>query len=77
MKKYKVYVPYILTIVCEVEAKDLDDAVDQACQEEPEYFCGNGGCDKLVGVIGDHLSIEVGEGSAELMTVPDIIVEEI
>lgn len=77
MPKYKVYVPYLLYVVVNVNAEDQEDAIDRAQDYAPVAYCGNGGCDKLVGISESNASVEVTDRSVELFTVPDIEVEEI
>lgn len=66
MSTYLVKVPYVVKVCVEVEADDLEDAIDIGTEEAYlEYFIGNGGIDKLVGVIGENLSVEPDDTSCE------------
>ena len=60
MKKYRVEVPYIVTVTAIVEAENEDEAIDAAFDEGAELtgYCGNGGSNKLVGVYGSNLSVD-------------------
>jgi hypothetical protein len=63
MKKYKVQFRTDVWINVEVEAEDENDAIDKAWQEQPCLigYAGNGGSDKLCGVSGSNLSIEISD----------------
>ena len=75
--KYRVCIPYAVTVTVEVEADDEQSAVDLAtAKSQPRAFAGNGGMDKLIGVTGEGVSIECGEGDAECFMMPGIVVEE-
>ena len=61
MKKYKVHGTTTITVYKEVWADNEDDAMDKAYNQlyALTEYCGNGGCDKLVGVesIGEYISV--------------------
>jgi hypothetical protein len=59
MPKYLVRVPYVVWLNIEVDANDSEEAQDKACGDFGlSGYCGNGGSNKLVGVHGEHLSVE-------------------
>jgi len=58
MAKYKVTFKTSLYVDVIVEADSVDDAISLA--EQDVYvsgYCGNGGCDKLVGVSDSNMSV--------------------
>ena len=59
MKKYKVCGTYTITIAKEVWANNEDEAIDKAAETWGGIieYCGNGGCDKLVGVENEDESV--------------------
>lgn len=72
MKKYKVDIPYVMTVSAiievmeeELESNGIEDendikdfAIDKAIEcVNVQSFCGNGGVDKLIGVLGQNVSI--------------------
>ena len=52
MKKYRIPYKGTLTVYVEVEAENKDEAIEKAEEVDTSIsqFCGNGGCDKLIGV---------------------------
>lgn len=60
--KYRVTIPYACFVTVEVEA-DSEDAAEELAFEEGyiSQYCGNGGCDKLIGVAGGNCSIEASD----------------
>ena len=63
MKQYRVEVPYIVTVCAIVEAENEEQAIDIAFDEGASLtgYAGNGGSNKLVGVYGDNLSVDIWE----------------
>ena len=61
MKKYRVSGSVTVIVTKEVWAHSEEDAIDKARQELSclTSYCGNGGCDKLVGVDGSDESVDV------------------
>ena len=58
MKKFKVTFKTSLYVDVIVEAETEDEAINEA--EQSVYingYCGNGGCDKLVGVSDSNMSV--------------------
>lgn len=62
MSKLKQYdVPFTITVsgIMKVEAENVDDAVDVCCDEATfDSYCGNGGCDKLIGTTDERISFD-------------------
>ena len=59
MKKYEVFLPYIVEVRVEVQAEEEEEAIENAIKESHVGgYCGNGGNDKLIGVHGENISIE-------------------
>lgn len=58
--KFRVYGNATVVISTVVEAETRDEAIEKAYEEFGGIggFCGNGGTDKLIGVTGEHESIE-------------------
>jgi hypothetical protein len=58
MKKYKV--PFTVTISgeMEVEADNMEEAIETVESESLIGYCGNGGVDKLMGVDNDNISLQ-------------------
>jgi len=59
LKTFEVLYTGSFTITIEVEAENEEEAIELA--QEDAYvsaYCGNGGCDKLIGVSKAHISIE-------------------
>ena len=69
MPEYRVRIPYIAWVEAIVEAGNAEDAIDEALEHcKPQSYSGNGGSDKLIGVVdadGIRCSIEIGDGEAE------------
>lgn len=79
MKKYKVYGTYTITITKDVWANSEEEAIEKADATFGGIteYCGNGGCDKLIGVENDDESVaadgmeEWGDYVEELEDDPD------
>ena len=54
--RYFVEMPFMVWVTGHVEADSEEEAYEKASNEFPKLgnFCGNGGCDKLVGVTGKY-----------------------
>ena len=63
MKKYIVKGSVTVEVSKEVWAYNEEDAIDKARDQLSilTAYCGNGGCDKLVGVDGDGESVDIYE----------------
>lgn len=63
MKKYIVKGCVTVEVSKEVWAYNEEDAIDKARDQLSSLtaYCGNGGCDKLVGVDGDGESVDIYE----------------
>lgn len=73
MKKYKVPFEVICTVYVDVEAEDINDAIDAAYDEVYlTGYVGNGGSDKLIGVTRENHTIEAGE---DFKVIEDLITE--
>ncbi len=59
MKLYRVLGNTVVSVFKEVWANSKDEAIERACEELHclTEYCGNGGCDKLVGVDGSDESV--------------------
>lgn len=77
MKKFRIPFKTTLWVNVEIEAETLEEAIELA--EDEAYvsnYCGNGGCDKLVGVSPiecGEISVEADEG----LIVQENLIEEI
>lgn len=62
MKLFKVSGTTVVTVYKEVWANSEDEAIERVSNELSNLteYCGNGGCDKLVGVEGNDESVSVG-----------------
>jgi hypothetical protein len=61
-KKYRVPFKASVVVYVEVEAENEKEAWEKAWEDAHiSSYCGNGGCDKLVGVSGHNCSIDAGE----------------
>lgn len=59
IKEYTIAFTTEVIVYVNVEAESLEEAVEEACSEVYlNNYCGNGGCDKLVGVCAENMSIE-------------------
>lgn len=60
MAKYKVWGSFTGSVSITVEADSQDEAFDKAYEEFGGLgsYCGNGGCDKLIGVSSPNESCE-------------------
>lgn len=77
MPKFSVRVPYCVWVNVEIEAEDAEQAEESAVDDFGlSRYCGNGGHNKLVGVTGSNVSVEIGEESLEFEGI-EIEVEEI
>lgn len=62
MKKFRIAFAPVVTVFIEVEAENMEEAVDKATEElYISNYLGNGGYDKLLGVRGDNQSISYGD----------------
>lgn len=70
--KYKVSGNIQVSVGITVEAENEDEAFEKACEEFSGVtnYCGNGGIDKLIGVVGDTEWIEA-DGSVEFNSVEE------
>jgi len=78
MKTFEVYykTEVYLTVTVEAENKyDARDKADEIIPSELTCYCGNGGCDQLVGVDDERISLDpsgyISEGDDEPMEVSD------
>ena len=66
MKRYRVSIPYACWVTVDVEAENEEEAIEAAFDNGAiGHFCGNGGNDKLIGVYGDNVSIDVDDESID------------
>ena len=63
MKKFRVIGTTVVTVYKEVWANDKDEAMEKAENQLSSLtaYCGNGGCDKLVGVDDSDESVSADE----------------
>ena len=63
MKKFRVMGTTVVTVYKEVWANDKDEAMEKAENQLSSLtaYCGNGGCDKLVGVDDSDESVSADE----------------
>lgn len=65
MRKYKLTAKGIFYLEMELEANSKEEAIELAIEEgRVSSYCGNGGCDKLIGVTDSDygtISIEADE----------------
>ncbi len=61
MSKYKITAKGTFYIEMELEANSIDEAIELAREEgSVNGYCGNGGCDKLIGVTdSDYGSVSI------------------
>jgi hypothetical protein len=66
MKKFLVPYTNICTVYVTVEAETKEDAIEKGFEDAyVSSYVGNVGCDKLIGVYGNNVSIEAGESDFE------------
>ena len=61
MKKFKIEFSTTVYGTMEVEADDINEAIEKVENEKLSGYCGNGGTDKLVGVSDDRILLDIGD----------------